>query len=219
MRGRLDALFFTFLAIFAATAIVTLLGVIGVFYIRDDHLNWLLSAFLLELAGAVVQIFRDAPFFGEKPDIALSASNSIEVIDELIPQIEAVIAGSEVQADVNRRFGVIMRREGKNLVAFQRMQIITGDQLQSLSQEEKDAIQVHESQMFKLKDRWQELYQKRTDAKTKKEREKINQELRELGKDMKEQFQAILAFLIRQGAVLEDHYRHVSSIIDDLANA
>ena len=56
-------LFYTFLAIFAATAIVTLLGVTNVIVIREGYLTALVSAFLIELAGAVIAIFRSAKFF------------------------------------------------------------------------------------------------------------------------------------------------------------
>jgi hypothetical protein len=56
-------LFYTFLVIFAATSIVTLLGVTSVITIRDGYLTALVSAFLLELAGAVIAIFKSADFF------------------------------------------------------------------------------------------------------------------------------------------------------------
>ena len=47
MGNRLIALFYTFLAIFAATAVVTLLGVMGLVAITSGQLNALLGAFLL----------------------------------------------------------------------------------------------------------------------------------------------------------------------------
>jgi hypothetical protein len=56
-------LFYTFLVIFAATAIVTLLGVTNVIVIREGYLTALVSAFLIELAGAVIAIFKSANFF------------------------------------------------------------------------------------------------------------------------------------------------------------
>ena len=68
MQHRLDALFYTFLVIFAATAIVTLLGVVKVLPIEQENLRWLLGAFLIELAGAVIALFRGAPFFSPKGD-------------------------------------------------------------------------------------------------------------------------------------------------------
>jgi len=56
-------LFYTFLVIFAAPALVTLLGVTSVIVIKDGYLTALVSAFLLELAGAVIAIFKSADFF------------------------------------------------------------------------------------------------------------------------------------------------------------
>ena len=56
-------LFYTFLVIFAATAVVTLLGVTGVIAIQDRYLATLMGAFLIELTGAVIAIFKGANFF------------------------------------------------------------------------------------------------------------------------------------------------------------
>ena len=55
-------LFYTFLWIFGITSLVTLLGVVGVIKIADGYLWALLSAFLVESAGAVVAIFKRADF-------------------------------------------------------------------------------------------------------------------------------------------------------------
>jgi hypothetical protein len=65
-------LFYTFLAIFAATSVVTLLGVTNVIPIHEGYLTALVSAFLLELAGAVIAIFKSANFFAsEKSEITI----------------------------------------------------------------------------------------------------------------------------------------------------
>lgn len=218
MSKRLDVLFYTFLLIFAGTAVVTLLGVIKIVTIESVQLNALLGAFILELAGAVVVLFRGAPFFAVRSDIASTVSDSVEVIDELVPEIEAVISGN-VQAELNRQYGVIMRRQGKDLVAYQKLQVIPGERLDHLAAEEKDAIKIHADRMNSLKDRWEKLFQRRIAAKDATQRGKIDDELKLLGKDLKIEFQAVLEFLINQGAVLEDHYRHVRSIVDRLANA
>ncbi|MGZ6268760.1 MAG: hypothetical protein ACXWNR_09405 [Candidatus Limnocylindrales bacterium] len=58
-----DALFYTFLAIFAATAVVTLLGIVHVVAIDDFYLKGLFGALLLELVGAVIGLYRATPFF------------------------------------------------------------------------------------------------------------------------------------------------------------
>jgi hypothetical protein len=56
-------LFYTFLVIFIATAVVTLLGVTNVIEVRDGYLTGLVTAFLIELSGAVIAIFKSANFF------------------------------------------------------------------------------------------------------------------------------------------------------------
>ena len=58
-------LFYTFLTIFAATAVVTLLALTGVVTVVGGYLGWLVSAFLVESAGAVIALFRGAKFFEE----------------------------------------------------------------------------------------------------------------------------------------------------------
>ncbi|MEK7726855.1 MAG: cell division protein ZapB [candidate division KSB1 bacterium] len=58
-------LYYTFLVIFVATTVVTLLGVTGVVRIPDGYLTPLFTAFLVELAGAVVAIFLRADFFSD----------------------------------------------------------------------------------------------------------------------------------------------------------
>ena len=63
-----NALFYTFLAIFAATAAVTLLGITGVVAIDDFYLKGLFGALLIELVGAVIALYRATPFFQAKPD-------------------------------------------------------------------------------------------------------------------------------------------------------
>jgi hypothetical protein len=67
-------LFYTFLVIFGATAVVALLGVTGVIGIQEGYLTPLVAAFLIELGGAVIAIFKGANFFEEaKGTIAAEA--------------------------------------------------------------------------------------------------------------------------------------------------
>lgn len=215
MANRLNALFYTFLVIFAATAVVTLLGVTGVFSIDSTQMNVLLGAFLVELAGAVIAIFKGAPFFGEKRDMVQTVSDAVEVIDEMFPQIEALIAGN-TQAEVNRQYGVIMRRQGRDLVAYQRLQVISGSTLEALPDEQKEEMKFHEQQMLELRSKWTSLYEKRNKVHSDTQRAKIDNELRLLGTEIKKEFKVVLEFLIKQGAILEDHYRHVRQIVDSL---
>ena len=84
-------LFYTFLVIFAATAVVTLLGVTGVIAIQDGYLTALVGAFLIELAGAVIAIFKGADFFAsEKNQITAEESirGSIRKLDAAIGHLD-----------------------------------------------------------------------------------------------------------------------------------
>jgi hypothetical protein len=84
-------LFYLFLAIFAATSIVTLLGVTNVIEIREGYLTALVSAFLIEVAGAVIAIFKSANFFGGE-DKGVSAEErlweSIRKLDSAFGYLE-----------------------------------------------------------------------------------------------------------------------------------
>jgi len=62
-------LFYTFLGIFIATSAVTLLGVLGVVTIAKEHLDKLVLAFLVQLAFAIISLFRKADFF--PPDLVV----------------------------------------------------------------------------------------------------------------------------------------------------
>jgi hypothetical protein len=63
--GMRRALFYTFLAIFVLTALVTLLGIMGVVRIEDFYLKGLFGALLLELVGAIIGLFRGTDFFAQ----------------------------------------------------------------------------------------------------------------------------------------------------------
>lgn len=76
-------LFYTFLFIFAATAVITLLGVTNVITIREGYLTGLVTAFLIELAGAVIAIFKSANFFSAETDELSSEAKVWESIRKL----------------------------------------------------------------------------------------------------------------------------------------
>ena len=57
--------FYTFLAIFAATALLTLLGVADVVKIKEGYLNALFTGLILQLVAAIVGLFRSTRFFGD----------------------------------------------------------------------------------------------------------------------------------------------------------
>ncbi len=90
------ALFYVFLAIFAATAVVTLLGVTNKVSIKDTYLRVLVGAFLLELSVPVIALYQNVDFFGasatdfieglpsavRSDSVDLVAQNIADVVDE-----------------------------------------------------------------------------------------------------------------------------------------
>lgn len=58
-------LFYVFLAIFVATATVTLLGITKRINIDKEYLKPLFTALILEVVGAVIALFAAADFFGD----------------------------------------------------------------------------------------------------------------------------------------------------------
>jgi hypothetical protein len=79
-------LFYTFLGIFAATAIITLLGIMGVLQIREGYLTSLVATLLIESAGAVIALFRGAEFFTESPPDASNQNHPTAVPVTHMPQ-------------------------------------------------------------------------------------------------------------------------------------
>jgi hypothetical protein len=86
-------LFYTFLGIFIATSVVTLLGVTGIIHIVDGYLWPLVAAFLIELAGAVVAVFSRAEFFHNPLE------TSVPVGYVSIPEHKKAIAALQKAAD------------------------------------------------------------------------------------------------------------------------
>ncbi|MDH3221832.1 MAG: hypothetical protein OEO19_20045 [Gammaproteobacteria bacterium] len=62
-----SALFYVVLLLFAATGIVTLLGLVQKVAIDRKYLNALFAALVLELVAAVLYLFSDTDFFGPQP--------------------------------------------------------------------------------------------------------------------------------------------------------
>lgn len=62
-RAVRTTLFVTFLAIFVATAVLTLLAIAGVVHIDEGYLKALFASLILEIVAAMLALFRSASFF------------------------------------------------------------------------------------------------------------------------------------------------------------
>ncbi len=68
-------LFYSLLSVYIATAVITLLGVIGVFSVSGGILGTLVTALLVQTAGAVIALSRSVDVFGDDEQV-LAATNA-----------------------------------------------------------------------------------------------------------------------------------------------
>lgn len=101
-RFMKDALFWIFLAIFSVTAIITLLGITGVIKtIKENYLNALFTALIIEVVAAVVLLFQNTDFLGvpaeegpcleeviNRSGLAAKASLAADPSDFLVEQLK-----------------------------------------------------------------------------------------------------------------------------------
>lgn len=70
---RKSFLFYSVLAIFVGSALVTLLGLSQVITVKDQHLGWLLTTLIGQVVTAIIALFKGTTFFDKSYE---SASNA-----------------------------------------------------------------------------------------------------------------------------------------------
>jgi hypothetical protein len=97
-------LFYTFLSLFVVTAVLTLGGLVGVLHISGVYLTALVTALLIESAGAMVAIFRKADFFtddeNKQAGTIARMREEYTTLQKRLDQVEALNA--DLQLDVDR---------------------------------------------------------------------------------------------------------------------
>jgi len=209
---RQDILFYSFMTIFIVTALVTLLGVVGTLPIGETQLNMLLGAFLVELAGAVVGLYKRTEFFSRSADnIASSLGTAIEAFDQISDEIAATI--NDRQPDPNHVHRFLIKRSRDGIVAYEKMCVITADELEKLPKDQRELVRSYEKSMQKLKKEWHKLKRGDVDAQLDPQ---IRAKNLELIASMKENLVGILNFLEQQHIYLDDHYIDVRALVSQL---
>ena len=138
-------LFYTFITIFIATAAVTLLGVVGVISIPEPQLSVLVGALLVELAAAVVALYRRTDFFARPTEnLATALGEGFAELDQVSDEIVATIQNRSAKSTPPR---FMTRHVGDSVVAYQRMQVLSAEQLDQLPREQRDLIRTYEKSM------------------------------------------------------------------------
>ncbi len=79
-------LFWIFIAIFALSAVITLLGITNVLKIRDKYLNALFTALILEVIAVVVLLFKNSEYFNPGANLdRLITEASLSLPDQTDP--------------------------------------------------------------------------------------------------------------------------------------
>jgi hypothetical protein len=209
---RQAVLFYSFIVVFIATAVITLLGVTDVIDIPTTQLNMLLGAFLVETAGAVVALYRRTDFFAPPAEnLATALGSGFEALDQISDEIAATIQNLPLDTP-QPHHGFLIQRTGKSVAAYRRMEVLTADQLDQLPKDQRDLIREYERSMKKLTTEWKKLKR----AGTAQLDEEVRNQMLALLRGAKEDLVGILNFLEKQGIYLDDHYLEVRHLVSEL---
>lgn len=206
-----EILYYSFIVIFIATSIVTLVGVMGYVIIDKTHLNMLLTAFLLGIAGAIVALFKKTNFFSTSSGILTeSLGSAVSTFDQISDEIKAAIEDKPV--DHTHAHGFLILRRGDSVVAYRKMKVITAEELENLPADQKHLIRQYEKSMNSLLKEWKKIKGggiEQLDSDTRKR-------ALDLLRAMKDDLVGVLNFLERQGVYLDDHYAVIRSLVSEL---
>ena len=209
---RQTVLFYSFIIIFIVTAAVTLLGVTGRILIPATQLNMLLAAFLVELAGAVIALYKRTDFFTpQRGKVAGSLGSAIEQFDKISDEISATLHNKA--QDPTHLHGFLIRHSPDGVAAYQRMKVISSEELEQLPPGQKKLIRDYDRAMKTLTQEWSHL--KAGDANALIDPATRARNL-ELLRNMKDNLVGVLDFLQDNGIYLTDHYADIRHLVKEL---
>lgn len=120
-----EALFWIFLAIFSLTAIITLLGITGVIKtIKENYLNALFTALILEVVAAMVLLFQNTDFLAGPVDegpcleevinragLTAKVSDAVDPSDFLVEQLKQLSVLDAVKGDQDQLVSQLQERD------------------------------------------------------------------------------------------------------------
>lgn len=114
------ALFYTFLFVFASTALITLLGIIRIIEIDKEYLSKLFYALIVESIAPVIALFKKTEFFDKSVE-----KNSMNIV--LLPKESfgrdgdphsCTISAYDKESDKEREIRIQLKRENGYLCAY-----------------------------------------------------------------------------------------------------
>lgn len=160
----------------------------------------------------VVGLYKRTDFFsGSTHNIASSLGTAIEAFDQISDEIAATIDNR--QPDPNHVHRFLIKRSREGIVAYEKMQVITADELEKLPNDQRQLVKSYEKSMQKLKNEWHKLKRGDVDAQLDPKTRTKNLKLIE---SMKDNLVGILDFLEKQNIYLDDHYQDVRHLVSGL---
>lgn len=167
----------------------------------DDDLNQ-------KLEGLNSWITRDTAQHG----ILSALGTNLRIVDKVYPQIQSLITNNPV--DITPR--VLSEQQGNVIKVTSdynpRETTITGDSLNTLSSDSQDLIKAYEKRMENNFNIWVQVYPTKDASPDPISNAKIENELKEIVKEMCSDLNHIMEYLNQIGIDLRSHYKHIIQI-------
>jgi hypothetical protein len=160
----------------------------------------------------VIALYKRTDFFTPQPGkVASSLGSAIQEFDKISDEISATLKNTA--PDPNHFHGYLIQRTPAGVAAYQRMKVISSEELEQLPAAQKKLIRDYERAMNTLTQEWSHL--KAGDANALIDPATRARNL-ELLRNMKDNLVGILDFLEGKQIYLDDHYGEIRHLVRQL---
>ena len=144
-----------------------------------------------------------------------AATSAVGLIDKIADQVDRIVTGKS-EPSVPKEHRMTIEREGDTIVSKhhgQEAQRITAKDLGKLPEASLRHIKVLEKSMENHYSIWSSVYPQLALAPEPIAKAKIEQQLKEIVAQMKNDLEGILDFIEQTGLHLDDHYLHIRDVV------
>ncbi len=135
-----------------------------------------------------------------------AASAGVDLINKIADHVVPFLTGNKT---IPKEHRMVIEGTATEIVATmhgKKVKVITGSDLQNLSTEIVEHISVYEAAAQKKYNLWKTVYPQRNASPDPVANAKVDQQLKDIVVDMKDDLDGILSFLESCGIQLDDHY-------------
>lgn len=144
-----------------------------------------------------------------------AASSAVGLFEKIADQIERFIT-KQPEPSVPREHRMMIEGRGDRIVATEHgneVWTITGADLEKLPTEQLQHITVFEKSMQNHYSVWASVYPQLATLDSPIQKARVEQQLGQVVKDMKNDLEGILGFIESCGMYLDDHYMHIRHLV------